>query len=255
MIESYVLGVADPQEAAELQRLSLEHPEIAAAIEECEKWLNTSANAGAVPVSANIKQALFNSLDAEFNPATTAAKAPGRRVSIALRYLTAASLLLLIASAGLNVYLYKQYTRAANDYIALQNERNTMLADNRIYQTRIDGMYQQMQIMSAPGMLKVSMPGVSGKENNLVTLYWDTNTKDVYLITNSLPKAPAGKQYQLWALVDGKPVDAGMLEDCEGLCRLKPVQKAQAFAITLEKAGGSPTPTMDQMYVLGNVRS
>ena len=27
--------------------------------------------------------------------------------------------------------------------------------------------------------------------------------------------------------------------------------KADAFAITLEKAGGSPTPTKNEMYVLG----
>ncbi|WP_225974287.1 anti-sigma factor [Arachidicoccus ginsenosidivorans] len=29
--------------------------------------------------------------------------------------------------------------------------------------------------------------------------------------------------------------------------------QVQAFAITLEKAGGNPTPTMDQMYVMGGV--
>jgi len=74
-----------------------------------------------------------------------------------------------------------------------------------------------------------------------------------HLLANKLPQAPSGKQYQLWALVDGKPVDAGMIGDCNGLCRLKNIPRAQAFAITLEREGGSPTPTMDQMYVLGKV--
>jgi hypothetical protein len=34
---------------------------------------------------------------------------------------------------------------------------------------------------------------------------------------------------------------------------MKVVEAAQAFAVTLEKKGGSRTPTLDQMYVLGNV--
>ncbi|WP_350340234.1 anti-sigma factor [Paraflavitalea speifideaquila] len=56
--------------------------------------------------------------------------------------------------------------------------------------------------------------------------------------------APAGRQYQLWALVDGKPVDAGMLDNCDGLCQLKNIQQAQAFAITLEKPAEALYPIL-----------
>jgi anti-sigma-K factor RskA len=104
-------------------------------------------------------------------------------------------------------------------------------------------------------MIKVEMPGVPGKETSLTTVFWNKNTKDVYLLANKLPQAAEGKQYQLWALVDGKPVNAGLLEDCNGVCKLKNIPKAQAFAITLEDKGGSATPHLDQLYVIGNVSS
>ena len=70
-----------------------------------------------------------------------------------------------------------------------------------------------------------------------------------------MPKAPEGKEYQLWAIVDGKPVDLGMYDEnnSQKLQAMKTISKPQAFAITLENKGGSPTPTMEQMYVLGNV--
>jgi anti-sigma-K factor RskA len=48
-------------------------------------------------------------------------------------------------------------------------------------------------------------------------------------------------------------VDAGVLGDCNGLCKLSNITKAQAFAITLEKKGGSPTPDLTQLHVLGKV--
>jgi len=54
-------------------------------------------------------------------------------------------------------------------------------------------------------------------------------------------------------MVDGKPVDAGVIGNCEGLCKLKNIPSAQAFAVTLEKAGGSPVPTMSSLYVMGSI--
>ncbi len=63
------------------------------------------------------------------------------------------------------------------------------------------------------------------------------------------------KQYQLWAIVDGHPVDAGIFDMDKDLSfvKLKTIPKAEAFAITLEKKGGSITPNMDAMYVMGKV--
>ena len=98
------------------------------------------------------------------------------------------------------------------------------------------------------------MNGIKGKEDNAATVYWDTRTKEVYVLPTKMDSVPQGMQYQLWAIVDGKPVDAGMVGfDCAGLCKIGVVNKAEAFAITLEKQGGSKKPTMADMFVMGKV--
>jgi anti-sigma-K factor RskA len=63
-------------------------------------------------------------------------------------------------------------------------------------------------------------------------------------------------QYQLWVIQGGKPVSMGVLPN--SMANTPSIQKigmriesGEAFAISLEKAGGSPTPTMEQIYVLG----
>jgi anti-sigma-K factor RskA len=44
------------------------------------------------------------------------------------------------------------------------------------------------------------------------------------------------------------------LEPGENILKTVPfIANAQAFAVTLEDIGGSPVPTLDQMYLLGNV--
>jgi anti-sigma-K factor RskA len=63
-------------------------------------------------------------------------------------------------------------------------------------------------------------------------------------------------QYQLWALVDGKPVDLGVFDmrDGEvGLKNMKPIGVAQTFAVTLEPRGGSVSPTLEKLMVIGNI--
>jgi anti-sigma-K factor RskA len=57
--------------------------------------------------------------------------------------------------------------------------------------------------------------------------------------------------------MNGKPVDLGVIGadvwQEKLLVKMKGVNEAQAFAITLEPKGGSVNPTMDQMYVVGKL--
>lgn len=270
-IESYVLGLATAQEAAEVQQLSLQYPEIKQAIADFEASLEAAAFANAITPAASSKEKLLFALQDEFaepiidnNEAITSvivdetSAEPQKETAVVrkinpLRYVAAASVILLIASGGLNIYFYSKYDEANKQVVALLNEKNTLIADNKSMQVKYNF---SLEALSDTNIIKVPMKGAPGKETNLATVYWDSKTKDVYLYANNLPKAPSDKQYQLWALVDGKPVDAGMLSaDCNGVCRISNINKAQAFAITLEKKGGSPTPDLTQLQVIGNVKA
>jgi anti-sigma-K factor RskA len=252
IIETYVLGMADAAEAAELERLSLEHPEIRAAIDAFELSLETHALQNSLPAPTAVKEQLMQELAGEFRR-EDGAKQIRMNSGATWRYWTAAAAILLIASAGLNLYLYNQVRSTSFAYQALLAEKNTLIAENQQVQNKTLNLFNSMQTMSDPSMIKVSMTGTPGHENTLATVFWDSKTRDVYLLANKLPAAAPDKQYQLWAIVDGKPVDAGLLEDCAGLCKLKNIPAAAMFAITLEKKGGSEAPTLDQMYVAGKV--
>ncbi|OYU56270.1 MAG: hypothetical protein CFE25_03235 [Chitinophagaceae bacterium BSSC1] len=263
-----MLGLSDAAEIAEINVLRLEHPQIEAAILAFEKSLEKQAlNAPTQPVP-EMKQVLMARLKTEFaqiDPAIAEGN-KDKQTSLApvvpisqsstssiFKYLSIAAMVLLIASAGLNFYFYQEFQSANNRYSALLIQKNSLEANMNGVQTKMLDMYQSMQMMGDPAMVKVMLPGIKGKEQNMATVYWDSRSKDVYLLPNKLPQLQSNKQYQLWAMVDGKPVDAGMISDCAGLCKLKNIPRAEAFAITLESMGGSPAPNMDQLLVLGKV--
>lgn len=262
IIESYVLGLASAEEAAELEKLQFQFPEIQQAISDFSASMEQQAFEHAITPPPDVKAKVMTAIKADIPPAPvvslhgnseTNADISAKSLRL-LRMLAAASVILFIASAALNFYLYNLYNQKNDAYQALLTERNTLQANNQIHQTHLLQWQKAAEVMSDPAMAVIKMPGTPGKEQNLATVYWNTKNKDVYVMPNKLPHPAKGKQFQLWALVDGKPVDAGVLgTECQGVCKMKNIPKAQAFAITLENEGGSPTPTMQEMYVLGKV--
>lgn len=257
-IEAYVLGLSTAAETAEIEQLRKQYPELNNAIIAFEEQLERTAMTEAEAPPSFIKQELNEKLFGERKRSSGNMVTMERQmVNPFWKYVAAASIILLIVSAALNFYMYDQYKTADTAYRQLADQQNVLQADNKIMNAKLDEMNESMKIMTDPAMLPVSLvtdETPKKGEKFRTTVYWDTKTKDVYLLSNNLPKAPAGKQYQLWALVDGQPVDAGMIhDDCTGVCSMKNIPKAQAFAITLEKAGGSPSPDLDQLYVLGKI--
>jgi anti-sigma-K factor RskA len=262
IIERYVLGMLSAEEEAELLQLRSRHPALKAAIDAFEQQHEAQALRHGVNPPASVKQRLMDRLEDEFDsPMTTASPAPFNpsptppnvpvfRIPAAWRYAAAA---MIMANLALSGWLWTRYRSLNNSYAQLQSEYAELKTSTEAIQQRYNTAYADVRIISDSAMMVVRMPGVSGKENNLATVYWDKHTKDVYLFANQLPKPEQGKQYQLWAIVDGKPVDAGVLGECAALCKLKNIKAAQAFAITLEKIGGSQTPTLEAMYVMGKV--
>lgn len=270
IIESYVLGLAEPEEILEIERLKEEYPEVQQGIDDFSIAIEEQAFRNAVTPPQAIKEQLLallqfgqGSISGHDTPLVVAYNSSLNHdnpvVSIATsttnwKFLAAASIILFIVSAIANLLLYNRYTSTKSEYAALINERNTLQANNQVFQTRLKDYQSASEMMADPTIAMVQLKDPSHKNDNMTTVFWDSKSKDVYLLTNKLPAPNKNQQYQLWALVDGKPVDAGMLDpQCNSLCKMKNIPKAQAFAITLEKAGGSPVPTMDQLYVMGNI--
>jgi anti-sigma-K factor RskA len=266
-IENYVLGLATKQESDELEVLVWQYPDIRDAVLSFERELENFAFKHAVPPDEQLKEKILGTISAEFTSTNVEPDNTSFNKQIELdapiidirqqvrkwQYIAAASILLLIGSAALNFKWYDSYLAANNRYQALLKEHHTLQADNDVFKARMDEWISDLQNLQDKNVQKILLAGVPGKESNSATAYWNKKTGELYIFETYMPSLPEGKQYQLWALVDGKPVDAGVFGDCQGLCRMKNINRAQAFAVTIEKQGGSPEPTLTELTVLGNI--
>ncbi|RUT68142.1 anti-sigma factor [Flavobacterium cupreum] len=106
----------------------------------------------------------------------------------------------------------------------------------------------------------VTLGGQAVSPTSFAKVYWNKDTKTTYIDAAGLPKPPKGMVYQVWALKLSPvltPTSIGLLSNFEGnnqkIFAVNQTDSAEAFGITLEPAGGSLTPTMEQLYTLGKV--
>ncbi len=258
IVESYVLGLASREEQLEFEQLCAANPELRAAREAFELNLEQHAIASAIDPPAQLKQKVW----AEIQPASATVLNMEKRSSEQAtvrsmnrgKYAAAASIILLVASTVLNFYFYKQYQSSLSKYDELFASTQQVVKENKVQQAKLDVYESSMRLMNDSNMAVIALKGLPVSPNSRTTLYWDKQTKDVYVHVNNLPQPTEGKQYQLWAIVDGKPVDAGVFDmtDASALAKMKNIPRAQAFAITLEKKGGVAAPA-GTMFVMGQI--
>ncbi len=277
-LEAYALGALPPGERAEVEALVARYPELAAELARIEESLIHLAEAGAVPPPPGLEAAIWQAIQEEHGqeakgpaghavplpPAAAGSRGdrparviPLRGASGAGRWQRAALWAGLLLSLAGNAALW-QSRRAAHgerDFLAqqladLQQERGLM-------QQQLVTFRDERAMMTDPGMTRVLMTAVQPGKDMRGALFVAPGGHEAYLALAKMPPPPPGKQYQLWVLKGGKPVDMGVIPDQlvdGGMEKMQlPVEGGEAFAISLEKAGGSPVPTMEQLQVLGKV--
>ena len=248
----YVIGAATSEESAQIEQLRNQDPDINEEIINIEKAFEAYAFANAVAPSSSVKNQLFSSLNFTNQSVNTNESLSSRKVvsmSPLRNIAAAAAVLLLIGSSVLNFFYYNKYKDVNDKYAESQQQ----IASLNQHLTDVD---RDMSIVQSKYSEPVSLKGQEAAPDAGAKIFWMKNTGEVYVDPTNMPIAPAGKQYQLWAFVDGKPVDAGMITSKDGkkykIQKMKTFGKAQAFAITLETEGGNPEPK-GSVYVLGKI--
>jgi len=247
IIESYVMGLASEAERQEFEANCLQYPEIAEARNAFEIALEDQLLGDAVPAPVSLKGQIEERIKSSSIETTISETeeegTPVRRIGI-WKWVAAASLILTAGSIYWAITTNKKYQDLQAKNRELQNQVQQSTAQMNEVQDDLDKLRNHPMKTAA---LK------SGDNSAYAIVYWDTvsASKDVYLMINNLPQPASDKQYQLWALLNGQPIDLGMIEVKQQrlLYRMKNVQNAQAFAITLEPKGGSDQPTTPPIAV------
>lgn len=121
-----------------------------------------------------------------------------------------------------------------------------------------------LALLQAPRVTLLSLAGLERAKSAGATLFYDADSKKAFLYAFNLPPLPAGKTYQLWAMVtfpsqpkgDSSPISTGTFSTDTGRKGLLAIKnfpdpsRITKLTVSLEPEGGRPQPTGD-IYLIG----
>ena len=253
VLELYVYGLLSETENEKVALMAKNNPEINAEIIAIEKAIVALSSSFSPFHSVANYEKIKEKLELKHSPKVIELE-PKRNWS---QYVGWAAAIILLAGIG---YQYNQN----------QFETNQVVQSSTIEKAKLEKDLKALELKNAAS--ETSLAVVRDTKNIIVTLggqavapessakvYWNKETKVVYIDAAGLPEPPQGMVYQVWALKLNPltPTSIGLLENFDAndqkLFAVNNADQAEAFGITLEPAGGSLTPTMEQLYTLGKV--
>ncbi len=279
VLELYVSGALSDQEMREVEHMAQLYPEVKQELDEIEaSFLDLANNLHEGPRASLRDELLRNvklqSVGQKIQPKEIKLNEPEVEKEIPVKeeanivalennknntnykFAFAASLALLTASLACLGITWVNYGNAQEELSNLKVRLEETTTQYASLNTSFQENKKVMESLRSPMMMKLSLTGQAISPQSQAMVHWDKASKKVMVDPMNLPATDDLHDYQLWAIVDGKPVDLGIFSPGNNdmnMFEMKSVEAPQAFAITLERKGGSVNPTMEQMYVMGKI--
>ena len=238
LLPAYALGAVDGEDLREMEA------HLATGCAECRRQLD-------------LWQGDLEELAASVEPVTPSETTRRRIQKMAPARVKPARWLPLVAAAALLIAVWSGWRQAS-----LGRELEQLGAERDQLARQVSGLDQQLglaraeanrlaeslAIISSPGSKAIVLAGLGPSPGASGHTFVNPEKGQAVFYAFNLPRLAPDKTYQLWWIEGNKPVSAGVFEVDEqgrGSVRVEqaPKEAADAWAVTIEPAGGVPAPT------------
>jgi anti-sigma-K factor RskA len=250
ILEAYALGDLNAAERREVEKALAEHPALREELTRIELTQESLLMEASVTPKASVKTNLFSKIQTQPDGKVVTMSADNVLV---WKYSMAASIVFGLLAAGLAYNYYGKWRQSEENLTDLLAQNQRMAQEYNTVNQRLDQLETDVRVINNPAFKRTLMSGTENAPKALASVYWNESTREVYLSIQNMKTLAQENQYQLWAIVDGKPVDMGVFDPTSGLIKMKNISGAVAFAVTIEPRGGKPAPSLETIQVMGKV--
>ena len=178
IIESYVLGLASPEERTEFEQLCSQYPELTEARNNFELALESHARQGKMTTPLGAKEKTWAAIQ-QTSVSTTSKivtmESKPRRRSSTLGWVAAASIILFLLTGYLAYVFY--------------NKSRELRNSNKELEAKVASMTEGDELMHDPKVTVVNLVGLKGSPSS-ANVYWDSTSPNVYLVVKNMPLLP-----------------------------------------------------------------
>lgn len=254
ILELFVAGQLTENENKDVQKMMLKHPEVLQEVLEIESAVIKLSSAMSPSDNKHLLQLIKDKL--QFGGQDVKVISIDKPRYNWLTYTGWAAALIVGAGLLWTLNQNKQLESQVSE-IDMQN----LYLEQQIEQAKTDLAVKEnlLNILRDRDIISVPLGGQGDFTDSYAKVYWNKEDNSIYLDAQGLPDAPEGKVWQVWSLTLNPltPTSLGTIDnfndDDNKIFTITNANESQAFGITLEPAGGSETPTMEQLHTLGVV--
>lgn len=231
LLEKYLLGATTDLEAMQVERYIAMYPEVRDTYNELQDNLEVFAKLHAIEAPKGLKDKIQSRLKAERS---------GRKKFF--RYAIAASIT-AIMFAGISTFFWNQNQSLQQENSVVSNKIK-LLEENM--KEQLEDVRNQFIVLNNPQTKKYNVKGNQKAKDLKAVAYINPVKKLSYINVSKLPHIPESQCFQMWAEVNGKMINLGIIEeagDQQKLMALPYAENAVGY-ITIEQKGGNHAPSL-----------
>lgn len=262
LISAYSLGVLDGEDLKELEEYIQKNPEVYQELlrENEEAFSQLSFAVKGNSPSAGLKARILDDIK-------EGETAPNQEKTLSfwdsfrplwLGFGGALAVIVIAVLIGYNVSLSSRLEEQLAENQTLQDrllDQSTILA---ALEDELGSKAEAVAFLENPDVVIINLVKTEPGLQAVGRILWNPDDDEALFYGLNLPQLPEGKTYQLWAIAGDVPKNAGVFQvDSQGnnhhtIRSLSDFGNINTFAVSIEPAGGVPSPT-GEVYLAGGI--
>ncbi|NJL74158.1 MAG: anti-sigma factor [Saprospiraceae bacterium] len=247
LLEQYVLGLLEDHENLEIEENIHRFPELKQHVNELQEAMEQVLIQNAIQAPPQLKENILREIE-QLEQATISQKVVPTRNLSWIPALAATVALLMTAM------IFFRFRSTQQQLAQLNTAYHELQADCTQNQAFHQALQAQYQFVTNVNTKHVHLTGTKIDPHALAVIYWNESEAVAYLDVLNLPEPDSGKEYQLWADVEGNMINIGGIKaENRQLQAITYIQKAESLNVTIEDIGQNKKPTVEQLIISGKI--
>ncbi|GAA4240745.1 anti-sigma factor [Winogradskyella psychrotolerans] len=235
LLNKYLVGDTSIEESKDVEHFISNYPEAAQAYEELQDNLEIVAKAGAVEAPNHILSNLLDTIE-DTNDTKVIHLAQNRRTPWYSIAASAAAILFAVTS----FILYQKNIQLNQENNIVVEEIFDLRSDIESNNSKLDQLSRELLKLNNPDARKYVINGNERAKNLKTVAYINPVEKTSMIDVITLPQLPEEQQYQIWAELQDRMVNLGILDESDRRLKQIPyMEDALALSIKIGTKGNN----------------
>lgn len=155
------------------------------------------------------------------------------------------SLLTAVLLACLSFYLFRSNQQQQKNILQIEAEHAALKTYCQASQDKVQAQLLILDKIQHPNTQSIVLAGTAIAPAHFAIAHWNPTLKEGWLDPTKLPILPKGKQYQVWADINGEMISIGLIPpNSRELISIAYLANAESINITEEALGGAEHPNV-----------